>query len=301
MSFKSGFVALIGPPNSGKSTLLNNILGWKLAITSPKPQTTRNRILGVRTTPEYQAIFLDTPGMHRSNNPLNQALVTVAVEALAEVDLAVVVMDVFYHRGDALEAVIANLKKVNTPVILALNKVDLVKKQELLPMLEDLATRRPWEAVVPISALTGLQVDDLLQEVAGLLPEGPQYYPEDMDTDQTERFIVSELIREQVFLKTFDEIPYSAAVVIESFREDEQKGMIFIEAVIQVERESQKGIVIGKQGQKLKTIGQAARKGIETLLGSRVYLGLHVKVAKNWASDPRALKRLITDSQKPGS
>lgn len=290
--FKSGFVSIIGRPNVGKSTLLNHILGEKLAIISPKPQTTRNRILGIKNLPAGQIIFLDTPGIHQSGLKLNQAMVKTALATYNEVDVICFLIEAHQPYHEENDFVLKTLEKVSKPIFLIINKIDLVRKEDLLPIMEKYSSRRPFAQIIPISALLGDGVDILLKELWEILPEGPKYFPDDMVTDLPERFLVAELIREKVFQLTREEIPYATAVVVEEFQEKEEKNLIVIKATIQVERESQKGIIIGEKGRMLKEIGQRAREEIEALLGAKVFLELWVKVEKNWREDPRALRRL---------
>ena len=290
--FKSGFVSLIGRPNSGKSTLLNFILGEKIAITSPKPQTTRNRILGIKNLPSGQMIFLDTPGIHRSKSILNQSMVRTALSTLQEVDSICFLVEADFPDNEENEWILENLKKTAKPVFLAINKIDLVSKGSLLPIMERYSRVRPLEQIIPVSALLGEGVDVLVEELLKVLPEGPRLFPEDMITDLPERFLAAELIREKVFHLTRDEVPYATAAVVEEFKERPDRNLVVIRATIQVERESQKGILIGEKGRMLKEIGRLAREEIEALLGTKVFLELWVKVEKNWREDPRALRRL---------
>lgn len=287
---RSGYVGLVGAPNVGKSTLLNQILQEKISITAPKPQTTRNRILGIMTGPSSQMIFVDTPGIHRARDRFNQILVDTALAALNDVDVICLLIETARADHPANEAIIEAIQSLNTPVILAVNKIDAVRnKEELLPVIDRFKGYMKFRAIVPISALLGDGVYALLAEIEQALPEGPAYYPEDYLTDQPERFLVAELIREKVFHLVHQEIPYAVAVTVEQFSEDQQRHRIHIEAVVHVERGSQKAIIIGKQGQMLKEIGKQARKDIEALLGCRVYLGLFVRVQKNWRKNPRVL------------
>ncbi len=290
--FRSGFVSLIGRPNVGKSTLLNLLLGQKIAIISPKPQTTRNRILGIKNLPAGQIIFLDTPGIHRSGNLLNQSMVRTALATLQEVDVVCLLIEANSPGHEENDWILENLQKVRKPVFLAINKIDLIPKGSLLPIMERFSQKRPFEQIIPISALLGDGVEILVRELLKILPEGPRLFPEDMVTDLPERFLAAELIREKVFHLTREEIPYATAVVIEEFKEREEKNLVVIRATIQVERETQKGILIGEKGKRLKEIGQLAREEVEALLGVRVFLELWVKVEKNWRDDPRALRRL---------
>lgn len=294
---KSGMVAIVGPPNAGKSTLMNHLLGQKISIVSPKPQTTRNRILGIVNDEKYQVVLLDTPGLHQAREPLNIEMMRVALESLSDVDMVLFLVDVSLPLPDKLrkkqKAELAGyMESIKSPAILVLNKVDLVDKASLLPMIEGYANLFPFNAVVPISALNGDGADNLLDEIVDFLPFGPRYFPEDIPTDASERFLAAEIVREKVFLLTGQEIPYSTAVVVESFKDDEQKNLVTIHASIVVERPSQKGMIIGKGGQKLKQIGTAARKDIETLLASKVLLKLWVKVKKKWSEDSNFLKEL---------
>ncbi len=291
--FRSGYVALIGAPNVGKSTLLNQFLGQKISITAPKPQTTRNRILGILTEPGLQIVFLDTPGVHRARDKFNKLLVETALATLSEVDLICFLVDATQAHGVIDAFILENLEHLKTPVILAVNKIDLVrKKEELLPLIDRFEKSLKPVAVVPVSALQGDGVSILLDEIRKVIPSGPQYFPDEYLTDQPERFFVAELIREKVFRLTQQEVPYSVAVTIESFQEVPEKKRIDIEAAILVERDSQKGIIIGKQGQMLKEIGRQARLEIETFLGCHVYLGLFVRVQKNWRKNARLLMEL---------
>jgi GTPase len=286
---RSGYVALIGPPNVGKSTLLNQILREKISITGPRPQTTRNRILGILTEPEMQVIFVDTPGIIKAQDEFNKILVDTALATLSEVDVVCFLVDALKACREEAGIVLESLNHLQTPIILAINKTDLVRnKRELLPLIDDYRQAMSFQAIVPICALTGDGVDHLLAQIKQLLPEGPCYFPEDHLTDQPERFLVAELIREKVFHLLRQEVPYAVAVTVEQFSERPEQSRIDIHAVIHVERDSQKGIIIGKQGQTLKEIGKQARGDIEALLGCHVFLGLFVRVQKNWRKDPRA-------------
>ncbi|MFH1674976.1 MAG: GTPase Era [Pseudomonadota bacterium] len=288
-SFKSGFIAIIGAPNVGKSTLLNQILGQKISITSEKPQTTRTRILGVLHRPHAQLIFLDTPGVHQAKQTLNKRMVKVALGTLGDVDQILYLIDASRPDEESDDFLLKNIKKIKTPVILAINKVDLIEKESLLPLMETWMTRHPFHAVVPISALKNIQIDQLLDEMSALLPEGPLYFPEDTITDQPVRLIASEMIREKIFRLTSKEIPYSVAVTIDTFKERPDKNRVDIEATIHVERDSQKGIIIGKGGAMLKNVGRMARLDIQRMVGSPVFLKLWVRVQKNWSRDAKAL------------
>ncbi|MFB4164887.1 GTPase Era [Alteribacillus sp. JSM 102045] len=279
--FKSGFAALIGRPNAGKSTLLNHVIGEKIAIMSDKPQTTRNKIQGVYTTSDSQIVFIDTPGIHKPKHKLGDFMVQTAVQALQEVDIILFLVDAAEKYGPGEEFIINKLKGTSTPVFLVINKVDQIHPDKLLEKIEQYRQLADFAEIIPISALHGNNVETLLKQITQYLEEGPQYYPEDQITDHPERFVVSELIREKVLHLTTDEIPHSIAVTVEQIKEREG-GAVYISAVIIVERSSQKGIIIGKQGRMLKEIGQRARQDIETLLGSKVFLDLWVKVQKDW-------------------
>jgi GTPase len=289
-AFKSGYVALIGAPNVGKSTLLNRFLREKISITAAKPQTTRNRILGILTEPGYQIVFMDTPGIHRAKDKFNRVLVDTALSTLGEADAICFLIESPETDPEINEYIIENLRRVPTPVILVINKIDtLANKSDLLPLMAKYQGRHNFHAVVPVSALEGEGTDELMKELLGLLQEGPQYYPEDHLTDQHERFLVAELIREKVFRLAHQEVPYAVAVVVEKFTEIQEKNRIDIEATVHVERDSQKAIIIGKKGQMLKEIGRQAREDIEKLLGCHIYIGIFVRVTKDWRKDPRAL------------
>ncbi len=287
--FRSGFVMLAGAPNAGKSTLLNRILGEKVSITSKKAQTTRNRILGVLHREGAQLVFMDTPGVHRATQGLNVRMVDVALAAMGDADLILFMVDLKSPDPDAEGFVLEKLEKQPRHVVLALNKTDQVPAEAVLQAIDRWRTVYPFQAVVPISAKHGHQVDALVEEMAGMLSEGPPFFPEDALTDMPERFIAAEMIREKVFRLTGQEIPYATAVTVESFEEKER--MVSIHATIHVERSSQKAIVIGKGGSKLKQIGQAAREDMERMLGTQVFLRLFVRVQKNWSRDTRALRK----------
>jgi GTP-binding protein Era len=290
--FKSGFIALIGRPNAGKSTLLNRLLSQKLAIVSNKPQTTRNRILGIKNLPAGQIVFLDTPGIHHSKSLLNRSLVKTALATYHEVDGVCFLIEADRPENPENDFILETLRETAKPVFLAINKIDLVSKEALLPIMERFSRRRSFTQIIPVSALKGGGEEILLRELLGILPEGPRLFPEEMFTDLPERFLAAELIREKIFRLTREEIPYATAVEVEEFKEREEKNLIAIKATIQVERESQKGVLIGKKGQMLKEIGRLAREDMEALLGAKVFLELWVKVEKNWREDPRALRRM---------
>lgn len=278
---KSGFVAIVGRPNVGKSTLLNRIVGQKIAIMSDKAQTTRNKIQGVYTTPEAQLIFIDTPGIHKPKHRLGDFMVEAAYSALREVDAVLFMISADQKRGRGDDFIIERLKNVQSPVYLILNKIDKVHPDELLGIIEDYSAQMEFAQVVPISATEGNNVERLMEVLVDEIPEGPQYFPDDQVTDHPEYFIVSELIREKVLVLTRDEVPHSVAVVIDSMKRNEND-KVQVQATIIVERDSQKGIIIGKGGKMLKQIGTKARKDIENLLGDKVFLELWVKVQKDW-------------------
>ncbi|WP_206438461.1 GTPase Era [Paenibacillus whitsoniae] len=290
-AFKSGFVAIIGRPNVGKSTLMNQIIGQKIAIMSDKPQTTRNKIHGVYTSGSGQIVFLDTPGIHKPTSKLGDYMSKVAHGTLGEVDAVMFLVDVADGIGGGDRYIIEQLKHVTTPVFLVLNKIDLVQPEKLFEVIVQYKDLYSFAEVVPVSALKGNNVTTLLEQIIRYLPEGPQYYPADQITDHPEQFVCAELIREKILHLTREEIPHSIAVQIEDMRV-EANGVVHISAVIFVERDSQKGIVIGKQGSLLKEIGKQARRDIETLLGSKTFLELWVKVKKDWRNQDRVLKDL---------
>ena len=294
---RSGMVAIVGPPNAGKSTLMNHFLGQKISIVTAKPQTTRNRIVGIVNGEKHQVVFLDTPGLHKSRDPLNVEMVKVAMESLTEVDIVLFLVDVSLPLPEKVQAKKAAelaeyMQRIKGPAIMVLNKIDLIDRKKVLPLIDSYARLFPFKAVIPVSALDGDGLDSLFSEILALLPMGPRYFPEDIPTDASERFLCAEIVREKVFLLTGQEIPYSTAVLIESFKEDATKKLVTIHAAIVLEKQSQKGIVIGKGGKKLKSIGIAARKDIEALIGEKVLLKLWVKVKKNWSQDQRFLKEL---------
>lgn len=288
---KSGFVAIIGRPNVGKSTLLNRVIGQKIAIMSDKPQTTRNKIHGVYTQQGLQIVFLDTPGIHKPKSKLGSYMMKVADNTLREVDAILFLVDVAEGMGGGDRFIIERLKNVSTPVLLVLNKIDQVHPEALLPIIASYKELYDFAEIVPVSALQGNNVGTLLAQIERYLPEGPQYYPADQVTDYPEQFICAELIREKILHLTREEIPHSIAVAIEQMKA-EANGVVQIGAVVFVERDSQKGIVIGKQGAMLKEIGKQARVDIEALLGSKVFLELWVKVKKDWRNRESVLKDL---------
>src|SRR4030043_1087734 len=291
-SFKSGFISILGRPNVGKSTLFNRILGEKIANGTEKPQTTRNRILGIKHVEGGQMIFLDTPGLHQGRSALNQRMVQTAIASGQEADALLFVIEATSPLIEEDRQMLESLKGSQGVRFLIIIKIVLGRKERLLPLIDQYQKLHPFQAILPISAITGEGIGILLEEILEALPESPPYYPEDMITDQTERFLVSEVIREKVIEQTFQEIPYSTAVTIESFEEHPEKNLVVIKATIHVERISQKKILIGKGGQKLKQIGEMARKAMEAFLEKKVFLELWVNVEKNWTQDPPALNRL---------
>ena len=279
--FKSGFVAIVGRPNVGKSTFMNYVLGQKIAIMSDKAQTTRNKIQGVYTNQNCQIVFLDTPGIHKPKHELGNFMVESAYSALKEVDAVLFMVNAAEKRGPGDDFIIEKLKKIKTPVILVLNKIDLISPDELLDRVESYQETIPFAGIIPISVLQGNNVQELMITLTNHLPEGPQYYPSDQITDHPEYFVVSELIREKILHLTKEEIPHSVAVTVDKMQKDEFD-KVHVYANIIVERPTQKGIIIGKGGKLLKEIGVRARKDIEQLLGNKVYLELWVKVEKDW-------------------
>ncbi|MFF2795023.1 GTPase Era [Lysinibacillus xylanilyticus] len=289
--YKSGFISIIGRPNVGKSTFLNRVIGQKIAIMSDKPQTTRNKVQGVLTTNDSQMIFIDTPGIHKPKHKLGDFMLKVSKNTLREVDVIMFMVNAEQKLGKGDEFILEMLAGNPTPVFLVINKIDQIHPDELMGIIESYKERYDFAEIVPISALQGNNVENLLEALAKYLPEGPQYYPADQVTDHPERFIISELIREKVLHLTREEIPHSIAVVIDKIRRDEEnEDKIRVAATIIVERDSQKGIVIGKRGALLKEVGIRARKDIEMLLGSKVYLELWVKVQKDWRNKSTHLR-----------
>jgi len=286
-TIRSGFVGIIGAPNAGKSTLLNQVLGQKISITSKKPQTTRDRILGIVNSPSSQIVFVDTPGIHKSTTLLNKRIVSQAMLALEDVDVILFMVDVAARNYSAEKLIISQLKKIPKPVFLALNKIDLVKKAEIYALVEEFQNLHDFKAIIPISAKHNTQVKNILEEVEQSLAVGPRLFPEETFTDVSEKFMVKEIIREKVFRLTGMEIPYSSAVTVDSFAVE--KKLIVIHASIHVIRDSQKGIIIGKKGSMLSKIGTTARKDIEQMTGQKVLLKLFVKVTKNWIDNGRIL------------
>jgi len=288
--FCSGYVSIIGRPNVGKSTLLNSILGEKIAIVTPKPQTTRNKIMGIKTLPDAQIIFIDTPGIHRPRHKLGETMVRTALEALNEVDVILFMVEP-YEPGKGDRAIIDLLKRVQSPVFLLINKIDIVKKSDILLIIDHFKGLYPFKEIIPVSAIKQDGISLLIKTIHDYLPSGPTYYPDDLITDQMERFMVSEIIREKAMDMTEEELPYSVAVEVAGWKERED-GLISISCNIYVEREGQKAIIIGKRGAMLKSIGSAARVDIEKLLNTKVFLELWVKVKKNWRNDKQLLNEL---------
>lgn len=284
--FTSGFISIIGRPNVGKSTLLNALLGEKIAIISNKPQTTRNRILGIVNRQAAQLVFMDTPGIHKPMHRMDEIMVKTALRTYNEVDVILMLVEATEQPGGEM-FIVDTLSQVKTPVFLLINKVDLVKKEALLPLMQKYSARYHFAEIMPVSALEN-DLGGLVETILKRLPQGPKYFPDDQITDQPERFIVSELVREKVFELTKEEVPYSTAVVIEEMKEEPE--ITRIHAVIYVERDSQKGILIGKGGGMLKQIGTLARLDAEKLLGTKIFLKLFVKVKKGWREDERMLK-----------
>jgi GTPase len=299
MPFKSGFVSLVGRPNAGKSTLLNRLVGSKLAIVSDKPQTTRTRILGVRHYPDAQVVYLDTPGIHRPLHRMNVRMVDTAVGAMKDVDVLGLVVDASEPPGKGDRFVLDLVKNVKTPVFLLLNKIDLIRKSKLLPIIDRYQKEGTFAEIIPLSASTGENVDRLEQAILARLPEGERLYPDDYLTDQPERVMAAEIVREKLLQFTRDEIPYSSAVVIDRFEEEEGRqggqgrqpgqGLVRLYCSIVVDRESHKPIVVGRGGEMIKRIGIAAREELERLFGVKVYLDLHVRVKEEWREDERVL------------
>jgi len=287
---KSGFVSIIGRPNSGKSTLLNRLVGEKVSIVTDKPQTTRHVIRGIVTRPEGQITFLDTPGIHKPVHRLNERMMKSVRESMADVDAILLITDASSAFGRGDEFTLELVKPIKTKKVLLLNKIDRLAKKNLLPIIDRYSKLGDFEEIIPISALTGENVENVIGQVFELLQEGPMFYPEDQISDQQERTIASEMIREKLILLTEQEMPYSTAVVIDRFEEGEKIHRIF--ASIFVERDSQKAIVIGKGGQKLKDIGTQARKELETFFDRKIFLELHVKVKKKWRDDDETLRTL---------
>ena len=296
---KSGFVSLLGRPNAGKSTLLNRIVGQKLAIVSDKPQTTRTRVAGVKNYPDGQVVFVDTPGVHKPTHRMNVRMVDVALESMREVDVIALIVDASVKPGKGDRYMLDLLKETSQPVILVLNKVDLIAKQKLLPLIDHYRQEHAFVEIVPVSAADGTNVEVLEGLFLQHLPEGEPMYPPDYVTDQTERFFAAEVVREQVLQLTHDELPFSTAVVVDRFDESSSDERVDLYCTILVDRESQKPIVIGKGGAMIKQIGTAARAELEQYLEKHVYLDLHVKVRSEWRDDDRMLDEIKAQNREP--
>jgi GTPase len=292
MTFRSGFAGLIGPPNAGKSTLMNRILGRKIAIVSPKPQTTRNRIWGVFHGEGHQIVFVDTPGIHPTKTLLHKSMVASALAATREVDILLFLLEIGKTDAPATAELIAEAVVKNKPCLLAINKIDMATPEAVLPAMERLSALHPFDEILPVSARTGLGVNTLMTALKTRLKPGPPFFPPDMDTDQSETFMVAEIIREKIYRFMHRELPYSTAVTVNRMEEDEGRPLLSIWAAIHVETSSQKKIIIGTGGEMIKKIGTSARRELENLFGIRVYLNLIVKIEKNWTKDPKALRRL---------
>ncbi|OPX36090.1 MAG: GTPase Era [Desulfobacteraceae bacterium 4484_190.2] len=292
MTFLSGFIGIIGPPNVGKSTLLNRILKTKLAIVSPKPQTTRNRILGIYHGEGLQIIFMDTPGIHNTRSALHESMVASARAACREVDMVLLMIEICHPNDPRISSIVGNLKKMRKPCILAINKIDMMAKEHLLPVIDHYRQVYDFEDIIPVSAIKGDGLDRLLDRLKKSLRPGPQFFPLDMKTDQSEVALVSEIIREKIYSHTSKELPYSSAVSVDKMEEIPGQNLLDIAARIHVERESQKAVLIGKGGRMIKAIGRSARLELEKMFGVRIYLDLVVRVEKNWTRDTRALRRL---------
>jgi len=288
--FKSGFIAILGRPNVGKSTFFNAIIGDKISIVADKPQTTRNRITGIKNFPDAQLIFLDTPGMHKPKTPLNRAMVQAARDTIGDADVLLMMVEADALIGLHDLFLIETLAGVKAPVLLAINKIDRIEKLSLLPLIDQYSKLYDFTGIFPICALKKEGLKELLTSLKEILPEGPRLFPDDIATDATERFIAGEFIREQILHLTKQEVPYASAVTIDAFKEDEKKNLIRISATISVEKESQKAIMIGKKGALLKKIGTQARLSMENLFGAKVFLELFVRVKKDWTSSDRMLR-----------
>jgi GTPase len=289
-AFRSGFVAIIGRPNAGKSTLINRLVGQKIAIVTSKPQTTRNRIQGIVTTPEGQVVFIDTPGLHEADSALGRQMMQEVAAALEGIDVLLLMVDASRAEPHADELLLEKARRFRGKAILALNKVDRLPKPKLLPLIDSFAKAFDFAGIVPISALKGSGCDELLQEILKQLPEGAPYFPEDQVTDQPERFLAAEIIREKAIQVMYHEVPYALAVFVEKFEETPK--LLRIEALMNVERDSQKKILIGHKGETIKKIGTGARKELEAILGTKIYLGLYVKVAPDWRENPQKVREL---------
>lgn len=290
--FRTGSIGLIGRPNAGKSTLLNRILGEKVAIVSDKPQTTRNRILGIKNDPDAQILVLDTPGIHRPKSRLSDAMVRSALAVAEEADLVFLLAEIGKRGLVVDEELLGWVHKTDAPVFMVITKADLVSREEILPAIEEMSRKNLFKEIVPVSALKGENIDHLIDVAKKYLPEGPPLFPADEYTDQPMRFLAAELVREKILQKVYQEMPYSVAVKVERYEENQEKNLISIRAVIYVERDSQKGILIGKKGEFLKQIGMEARKELEKLTGGRIFLETWVEVSPGWQNSDQELKDL---------
>ena len=296
--FRSGFVAIVGRPNAGKSTLVNRLVGQKIAIVTSKPQTTRNRIQGIVTRPQSQIVFIDTPGVHEADSALGRQMMQEVAAALEGIDVLLLMVDASSPRPHADELLLQKAQRFRGKTILALNKVDRLPRPKLLPLIESFSKAFEFTAIVPISALKGAGCEELLDEIVKQLPEGKPYFPENQVTDQPERFLAAEIIREKAIQAMYHEVPYALAVVVEKY--EEKPRLLRIEVTMNVERDSQKKILIGHKGEMLKKIGTEARKELEALLDTKIYLGLFVKVVPDWRESPQKVRELDWHFQLEG-
>ncbi|MCD6560248.1 MAG: GTPase Era [Deltaproteobacteria bacterium] len=292
MSFLSGFITIAGPPNVGKSTLMNYILGEKISIVSSKPQTTRNRIIGIYHRNDCQMVFMDTPGIHKTITPLHKSMVESARMSFQEVDIILFMIELYHPDVPDISSILYRMRDVKKPCILLINKIDTGPKEQALPVIEKFRQYHDFHAIIPVSALMGDGVDILLKEIKSLLKPGPRFFPQEMTTDQSEMFLVSEIIREKIYKLLWKELPYSSAVTVDKMEEIPKKNLLSIAARIYVETDSQKRILIGKNGRMIKAIGSSARLELEKRLGVRIYLDILARVEKNWSTDTKALRRL---------
>ena len=291
--FKSGFVGIVGRPNVGKSTLMNALMGEKIAITTHKPQTTRNRITGIKNTEQGQMIFVDTPGIHKAGTLLGKRMVATAFSVLADVDIILYLIEAGGVSFADDEDILRSFADAGKPVVLVINKIDLVTKEALLVAIDSVKDAYPFVEVIPVSALKGFSVDTLMGVLWGLIPAGPPYFPDDILTDASERFLAAEIVREKIILFTHNEIPFTTAVTVDSFKEDPEKQLIRIHATVTVDKDSRKGILIGRDGGMLKKIGTAARLEMERFFGMHIYLELFVKVRKDWTKNNSLLDEFV--------